>query len=135
MTETVAEKMYLTAKKVDDLNVNGRVKAFSSNEKGYARIFVIKRGCAIWMHQTKDDRLTISLMITEAMASKFPVTEHAAIKRFESFAGNRMKLEEFEHSINKCDKRLKRYVEVTNSTFDEIATMVEEVLTTFSDIH
>jgi hypothetical protein len=134
MSETVAGKMYLTAKKVNDLNANGKVKAFSSNEKGYARIFVVKPGCAIWMHHTKDDRLTVSLMITEAMSSRFPVTEHAAIKKFEIFAGERLRLEEFEHSINKWDKRLKRYVEVTSSSYDEIATLVDQVLTTFSDM-
>ena len=135
MTETVAEKMYQTAKMVGDLNSAGKVKAFTSNEKGDARIFIIKRGCAIWMHHTKDHRLTISLMITEAMASRFPVTENAAIKRFESFAGNRMKTEDFEHSINKSDKRTRRYIDVTNSNSSEITTIVEEVLTCFSDIH
>lgn len=134
MAETTAEKMYLTAKKVNDLNVNGKVKAFSSNEKGYARIFVIRRGCAIWLHHTKDDRLTISLMITEAMANKFPVTEHAAIKKFENFAGDRLLLESFEHSINKWDKRIKRYVDVTSCSYEEIATLVDRILMSFNDM-
>ena len=135
MPESNSEKMYLSARKVNDLNAHGKVKAFSSNEKGYARIFVIKTGCAIWMHHTKDDRLTISLMITKAMANKFPVTEHAAIKRFETFAGSRMKTEEFEHSINKSDKRLKRYIEVADLTFSEIDNLIDKVLITFSNIH
>lgn len=135
MTETVLAKMYLAAKKVSDLNLEGKVKAFSSNEKGYARIFVIKRGCAIWMHHTKNDRLTISLMITEAMAAKFPVTEHAAIRKFEIFAGNRMQKEEFEHSINRYDKRLKHYIDVTNYTFNEISSMIDKIRETFCDIH
>ncbi len=55
MIETIAGKMYFAAKKVNDLNDFGKVKAFSSNEKGYARIFLIKRGCAIWIHHLKSD--------------------------------------------------------------------------------
>lgn len=134
MAETATEKMYLTAKRVNDLNADGKVKAFSSNEKGYARIVVIKRGCAIWMHHTKDDRLTISLMITESMASKFPVTEHTAIKKFEVFAGDRLQLEKFQHSINKWDNRIKRYVDVTCCSYEEIATLVDRALGTFNDM-
>lgn len=135
MTETLLAKMYLAAKKLSDLNAEGKVKAFSSNEKGYARIVVIKRGCAVWMHHTKNDRLTISLMITKAMAAKFPVTEHAAIKNFEAFAGDRMQTEEFEHSINCYDKRLKRYIDVTNCTFTEISSMIDKVQEIFSNTH
>jgi hypothetical protein len=134
MTETIAEKMYLAAKKVNDLNDFGKVKAFSSNEKGYARILLIKRGCAIWIHHLKNDQLTIGLLVTGAAEKLYPVTTNSAIRKFKEFAGNELLLDEFKHSINKSDKRTKHYINVANNTFDEIDIYIERLLMVFSDI-
>ena len=48
---------------------------------------VVQFGC---ITQKMIDSRSRRLMITEAMANKFPVTEHAAIKKFENFAGDRL---------------------------------------------
>ena len=116
---------------MNDLNSSGKVKGFSSNEKGYAKILQIKRGCAIWIHHLNNEQLIIDLLVTEAAAKKHSVVTNTAIEKFKKFAGDKLKTDEFEHAINKSDKRDRFYFDVTNHAFEEIDILIEKLLMAF----
>lgn len=133
MTESVSSKLYLAAKKVNDLNSSGKVKGFSGNEKGYAKILEIMTGCAIWIHHLKNEHLIIDLLVTEAATRRFPEVTNKAIKKFEEIAGDKLRLDVFEHAISKSDKRDKLYIDVTNHSFEKIEMLIDKLLRTFDD--
>ncbi|MDO8312630.1 MAG: hypothetical protein Q7T25_11890 [Sideroxyarcus sp.] len=86
MTQALAQKMYLIAKQVNDLNAKGKVKAQTGNEKGYAKLFSINSGCRVWAHHTRDEKLIVDLMFTESAEDKNPIVVKGAVATFAQFA-------------------------------------------------
>lgn len=127
MIESISSKLYLAAKKVNDLNKSGNVKGFSGNENGYAKIAQIKPGCAIWIHHLKNDQLIIDLLISETAANRYPLETNTALEKFKNFSGDKFKSAEFEHSINQNSKSDRFYIDVTTHTFDQIAVIIDKL--------
>lgn len=131
MTESLSSKLFLAAKKVGDLNKTGAVKGFNGNENGYAKIKQIKPGCAIWIHHLKDETLIIDLLITETAISRYPNEAESTLKKFEAFAGDELKTDVFEHSVDDNHKAGKFYLDVTDQPFKQISETIDNILRIF----
>lgn len=107
MTQALAQKMYLIAKQVNDLNAKAKVKAQTGNEKGYAKLFSINSGCRVWAHHTHDDKLIVDLMYTASAEDKHPDLVKVAVATFEQLAkdsGYLVSQSQWEHSIDKSKR-------------------------------
>ena len=134
MTQDIAKKMHQIASQVDGLNDNGKVKAQTGNEKGYAILSSISSGCRVWAHHTLDDRLIIDLMFTKSEALKHPEIVKSATAAFETFAAkaNRpISCRPWQHSITKSDTRTQHYFEITNEDDYAISELVKDVRLAF----
>ena len=135
MTQALAQKMYLIAKQVNDLNANGKVKAQTGNEKGYAKLFSINNGCRVWAHQTRDDKLIVDLMYTASAEDKHPHVVKVAVATFERFAndsGYQVSQNSWQHSIDKDKPERKQYFfEITTLGDDAIGELVDKVRIAF----
>jgi hypothetical protein len=132
MTSSIESKMYSIAKYLDELNPDGKVKGFKGNEKGYAKILEIKRGCALWVHHLKDDRMIIDLMITDAAGNKYPEIAKQVKEKFEDFFNYMSNDESWVHSMNTTDA-LRFYVDITNLQFDEIVKVIVKLKSEFEN--
>ena len=133
MTERVDYKLYLAAKKVDGLNKAGKVKGFSGNENGYAKILQIKRGCDVWIHHLKNNKLIIDLLTTPSASERYPEQVDEAVKLFKEFAGEKLEEDTFNHSINKNSFASRYFIDVTELPFAVIDDMIEDIYLKFSD--
>jgi hypothetical protein len=135
MTQALAQKMYLIAKQVNDLNAKGKVKAHTGNEKGYAKLFSINNGCRVWAHHTRDDKLIVDLMYTASADDKHPDVVKAAVATFEQFAedsGYQVSQVPWQHSIDKDKPERKQYFfEITTVGDDAIGELVDKVRIAF----
>ena len=134
MADTLSSKMHLIASQVADLNSDGKVKAQTANEKGYAKLISINNGCRVWAHHTLDDKIIIDLMFTKTGALRYPDVVKAAISTFEKFAkdsGRQALHRSWKHSINKSDVRQQYYFEITNDNPETIAALVDTVKRAF----
>ena len=133
MTEEVARKMYLIAHQASDLNAFGKVKAYTGNEKGYAKIVIVNGGCKIWVHHTKTDELTIGLMVTES-AKRYSDPAIIKFKSFTEHIGYQLIECLWEHSAKAADKRRKYYIDVTNDSFETIGIIIEKLKIVFREL-
>ena len=134
MTQGISGKMYLMASQVNDLNVDGKVRAYTANEKGYAKLFSINNGCRVWAHHTLDDKLILDLMVTKSTALTHPDVVKSALATFTQFAkdaGYMISHRPWQHSINQADTRQQYYFEVTNETIETIVALVDKVRLAF----
>jgi hypothetical protein len=135
MTQALARKMHLIASQVNDLNSEGKVKAQTGNEKGYAKLCSINNGCRVWAHHTRGDKLIVDLMYTASAEDKHPDVVKAAVATFERFAkdsGYQVSQVSWQHSIDK-DKpeRMQYFFEITTVGDDAIGELVDKVRTAF----
>lgn len=133
MTQALAQKMYLIAMQVNDLNAKGKVKAQTGNEKGYAKLFSINNGCRVWAHHTRDEELIIDLMFTESAEGKHLDVVKAAVATFGRFAkdsGYLVSQSQWEHSIDKS-KRTQYFFEITTVGDDAIVELVDKIRIAF----
>jgi len=65
MIKILQEKMYQIASYLNELNANDKVKGFTANEYGYAKVVQVKPGLSVWVHHLKDDKLIIDLLCSE----------------------------------------------------------------------
>lgn len=133
MASSIESKMFSIAKYLDELNPDGNVKGFKGNEKGYAKILEIKRGCALWVHHLKDDRMIIDLMITDAAGNKYPEIAKQMKEKFEDFFNYLSNDVPWMHSMNTTDA-LRIYVDITKLQFDEILKVIEKIKSEFENI-
>ncbi len=134
MTQALSGKMHLIASQVNDLNDDGKVKAQTANEKGYAKLFSINNGCRVWVHHTLDDKLILDLMVTKSAALTHPEVVKSAVATFSQFAkdaGHMISHRPWQHSINKADIRQQYYFEVTNERIETIVALVDKVRLAF----
>ena len=129
MTQDLAKKMYQIASQVDELNDDGKVKA--RNEKGYAILFSVSRGCRVWAHHTNKNRLIIDLMYTKSELFKHADLIKAAIAVFEQFAqkSNRQVTvdDSWQHSMRPSDTRTLHYFDISNDDAQTISELVKGV--------
>ena len=134
MTQALAQKMYLIAKQVNDLNTKGKVKAQTGNEKGYAKLLSINNGCRVWAHHTLDDKLILDLMFTKSAASTHPDVVKTAVATFDRFAkdsGYSVSHCPWQHSISVSDTRQQHYFEITTVGDEAIVELVDKVRIAF----
>jgi hypothetical protein len=135
MTEALAQKMYLIAKQVNDLNAKGKVKAQTGNEKGYAKLFSINNGCRVWAHHTRADKLIVDLMYTASAEDRHPDVVKGAVNTFERFAkdhGYQVSQVPWHHSIDKDKPERKQYFfEISSLEHDAIEELVDKVRIAF----
>lgn len=134
MTKALSDKMHLLASHVNDLTAVGKVKAMTTNEMGYAKLFSINNGSRVWVHHTHDDKLILDLMITKNAELTYPDVVKSAIATFTQFAkdaGHMISHCQWQHSINKADIRKKYYFEVTNERVETIIVLIDKVRLAF----
>lgn len=134
MTQALSDKMHLLASHVNDLTADGKVKAMTANEMGYAKIFSINNGCRVWVHHTRTDKLILDLMVTKNAELAYPDVVKSAIATFSQFAkeADHMISEcEWTHAINKADTRKQYYFDVTNERVDTIIALIDKVTRAF----
>ena len=137
MMQDLAKKMHRIATEVDGLNATGQVKAQTGNEKGYAILFSVSKGCRVWAHHTRDNRLIIDLMFTKNEELKNPDVVNSAIATFGEFASksNReITRFDWEHSISKSDTRTQYYFDITNEDEKTISELVRDVRSAFGTL-
>lgn len=128
MFSSTEEKMLSIAKNLNQLNKQGKVKSFQGNEKGYAKVIEIKRGCSIWVHHLKDDRLIIDLMISESAQSKYPEISRETINKFKDCVNCFTEEEPWQHSIDTKVNAKRYYVDVTKFSIDRILVILNNML-------
>ena len=136
MTQSIPAKLHFIANQVNDLNAKGEVKANTANEKGYAKLAFINRGCKVWAHHTLQNALTIDLMYTEDAAAKYPDVINSAIATFQKFArdnGRQASHRTWTHGIDKTSLRQQYYFDITNDSFETIGALVTAVKLSFQE--
>ena len=123
----VSEKLYHIATYLGELNSKGNVKGFSGNEKGYAKIKQIVRGCSVWVHHEKNGELIIDLMISPAALEKNPAESDQSVKLFKKYFGFSVKNSLWQHSIDKHNDHDRYYVVVSNHEVKEIINHIEKL--------
>lgn len=119
-------KMYQIANYFGDLNSKGKVKGFSANEKGYARVKDIVRGCTLLVLHTNDGELIVNLLITSTALLRYEATCQRAVKTFKSFLVTDVKHRKWTHALGN-DERDQYLVDVTNRDLPEIFELVDEL--------
>lgn len=133
MIQALVRKMHLIAKHVNDLNANGKIKAQTGNEKGYAKLISINSGCRVWAHHTLDDKLIIDLMFSESAENKHPDVVKAAVTTFERFAkdsGYLVSIVQWQHSIDKSERK-QHFFEISKVGDDDIIELIDKVRVAF----
>ena len=136
MNQDIARKMHLIASQVGDLK-DGRVKAFTGHQLGYATIVVVNKGCKVYAQHTRNDRLTIDLLTTKAASIKLPLDEKSAVAKFKAFASERnFETSEvtWQHSASKADARHGYSFEVTGYSPEQIRATVEALKIAFQSL-
>lgn len=133
MTETIENKMYLIAKYLGELNDDGNVKGFKGNENGYAKVLEIKRGCALWVHHLKEDRLIIDLMITDTAGSKYPELSRKAVEQFKNFFNYMSGDVPWTHSMKTINAE-RYYVDITDLKIEEIKKVIDKLKSEFKNV-
>ena len=132
MTDTEG-KMYYIAKHYNWLNDKGNVKAIKGNEKGYAKIKDIVRGCSLCVHHLNNGQLIINLLISFTAKSRYEVACSKAVDVFKNHFQSEVKNSTWESSMGDGRVYDRYFVDVTNSDLPEIVKMIEEVRNKLSD--
>lgn len=130
MFELNEKKMFAIAESLNELNDRGEVKGFSGNERGYAKVLEIKRGCVIWVHHLNDDRLIIDLMVSEAAAGRYSEITTIAISRFKDFFNFMFAKESWKHSMGSNNSE-RYYIDVSEIQLEEILKIVNKIRLNF----
>ncbi|MBI4768411.1 MAG: hypothetical protein HY787_28105 [Deltaproteobacteria bacterium] len=133
---TISEKMYQIAKSLNQLNSNGEVKAFTGNEKGYAKVIDIIRGMSvlvIYSPASMDDKLIISLDFTESVVKKDRITVENTIAKFKKVF-NTQEIKEYTlQLVGNKSIRTRNYFDVTNESLENILQFIENIMINFKD--
>lgn len=124
---TTENKMYNIAKHYTDLNDKGSVKASKANEKGYARIKDITRGCTLVVVHRKDNQIIINLLVTAAAKKREETLCNRAIEVFKSHFGSAVEYVKRPDLRGSDDVRDSYFVNVTNKNLSVVINMVNEV--------
>jgi hypothetical protein len=123
----VGNKMFAIARHYNSLNDKGEVKASRANEKGYARIKDIARGCTLFVHHWNDDKLVINLMITTAAKAKQESVCNQAIEALRSHFGSSLQHLTRPDQRGSNDVRDTYFVDVTDKNVNEIIATLDRI--------
>ena len=121
------DKMYAIAKHYNYLNDKGNVKAIKGNEKGYAKIKDITRGCSLFVHHWNDDRLVINLLISPAAKTRYKLLCKKAVEVFKSHFQSDVQSMKWVNSMGVKKEYDRYYVDVTRKSLPELLEMVEDI--------
>ncbi len=122
--------MFEVAKSLAQLNTAGRVKGFSSHEKGYARVLDIKRGCSIFVHHLRDNALIINLRVTPTAHRLYAKIVTNSISIFEKSFSTKVQRMEWEHVINGNQATI-YYVDVSDMSLEKIQEKLGQIMANF----
>ena len=126
MSDT-SSKMFEIARHFKELNKYGKVKGFKGNEKGYAKIIGICRGCSIWVHHEKNDNLIINLLVSPSARENNATLCSNTIKKFQKFFDFSINQSIWNHSIDTYKDHERLYVVVSEKNTSEIIDIVERL--------
>lgn len=135
MDKNLAKNMYAIADYMGDLNADGKVKANTGNEHGYAKVLTINSGIRVWIHHTREDKLIFDLMVTRAAGLTYPDVAKRAEEVFGRFAKDasyEVVRWDWRHSIDKEDLRQQWFFDVTGDSVEEICRLVDMARRAFS---
>lgn len=124
---TVEDKMYCIAKLYNYLNDKGKVKAKRCNEKGYAKIKDIVRGCSLFVHHMNDDQLIINLFVSTAAKTRYEILCNKAVDVFKKHFQSDVLCTSWENSLGGGYVYDRYIVDVTNKDLPVLLKMIEEV--------
>lgn len=124
---TIEDKMYFIAKRYNYLNDKGKVKAKRCNEKGYAKIKDIVRGCSLFVHHMNDDQLIINLLVSTAAKTRYEIVCNKAVDVFKKHFQSDVSCTLWENSLGGGYVYDRYIVDVTNKDLPELLTMIEDV--------
>lgn len=124
---TTENKMYNIAKHYKDLNDKGNVKASKANEKGYARIKDITKGCTLVVVRRKNNQIIINLLVTTAAKKREETLCNRAIEVFKSHFGSAVEYNKRLDLRGSDDVRDSYFVDVTDKNLSVVINMVDEV--------
>lgn len=131
------DRMLLIAKHLKELNSKAKVKAITVNERGYARILDINAGLSLIVYHTRNDRLTINLLATEAAIRRYPDNYKNSVTTFLDFHHQNFKglkspqEEEWINQLNNKDTRIIFSIDVTTLDIDECIEKIDVIKLTF----
>ena len=128
---TNEEKMFQVAESLGQLNANGQVKCFSVNEKGYARVLDIIRGCSICVHHLHDNTLIINLSVTPTAQRLYAEIVKNAILIFKNSFNIPVLKKEWNHAIDDNNSAEMYYVDVSDMSLDKIQEKLGQIKTNF----
>lgn len=124
---TTEDKMYFIAKRYNYLNDKGKVKAIRGNEKGYAKIKDIVRGCSLFVHYMNNDHLIINLLVSPAAKTRYEIVCNKAVDAFKKHFQSDVQSTPWENSMGGGNMYDRYIVDVTKKDLPEILIMIEEV--------
>ncbi len=127
------DKMYQIAKYLGDLNSKGKVKRFWPNERGYAKVKDIVRGCPLLVLHTNDAELIVTLLVTPTALLRYGTTCQRAVTTFKSFFGTDVKQRRWTHALDN-DERDQYLADVTNRDLPEIFKLIDELKEKLSSV-
>jgi hypothetical protein len=131
------ERMLLIAKSLKEINSKGKVKAITANERGYARILDINAGLSLIVYHTRNYRLTINLIATEAAIRRYPDNYNKSVKTFLEFHHQNFKglktpqEEEWINQLNRKDTRSIFSIDVTTLDINECIKKIDTIKLAF----
>ena len=114
------------------MNKDGKVKGFKGNEKGYAKVIEVCRGCSVWVHREKSDDLIIDLLVSPSANENNPTLCGNTIQKFKEFFDFSSKSSKWNHSIDTHKDHERHYVVVTEKSITEIIDIVENLKQKFA---
>jgi hypothetical protein len=132
---SASDKIFEIAGHLKDLNKYGKVKGLDGNEKGYAKVIEIFRGCSVWVHHLHNDDLIIDLMVSHTAHKKNPALCDSSVKKFEDFfggSGGSVKKTKWTHSIDQHYEYERHYVVMNDKKTAEIIDIVDNLKKIFA---
>jgi hypothetical protein len=124
---TTDDKMFYIAKHFNYLNDKGKVKAIKGNEKGYAKIKDIVRGCSLFVHHMNNDQLIINLLISPAAKSSYELVCNKAVKSFDNHFKSQVEFTPWKNCMDKSKVYDRYCINVTNKELPELLIIIEEI--------
>lgn len=121
------EELFKIAEYLGDLNDQGGIKGFCGNEKGYAKIIQICKGCSIWVHRELDDKLIINLLISPSAKENYPYECKVAVEDFYEIFSPNVNKSKWVHATDKNIEHDRYIFDVTDKSSADIISSIDEI--------
>ena len=125
-------KLYEVSKYLGDLNKQGCVKGFSGNENGYAKIFQVRRGCSVWIHNELNGVLIIDLLISPSAQRTYPEKCTRAVHLFKKFFKFHVDSSKWSHCIDTQNNHDRYFVDVSKLSTKELFDICDKIKQIFA---